>query len=268
VPGLEPSMIETVVFESVDKTFRRGFWPFRVGNAETHALKNVSLKATAGEVLGLIGPNGSGKSTTLKLISTILLPDKGRVVVQGTDARRDGNAVRKCVGFALASERSFFPRLTVCENLEFFAALENVPRRYIPGRIRLLLSDTGLTDVADKEAMKLSSGMYQRLGVARALIKDPSVLLLDEPTRSLDATATGETWKLIERVSRRGVTVVLATHNFEEASAVCDRVALLFRGEMIEQRRVGGFGSTRLRNFYLEMTGVREHENLPECVPA
>src|SRR3989449_11201662 len=122
--------MNSIVFESVHKVFRqRGFFFLRKQGAETQALKGVSLAVKTGEVLGLLGPNGSGKSTTLKLISTMLLPDAGRVLVNGNDTRVQGTAVRKQVGFALASERSFYPRLTVRENLDFFAALEDIARR-------------------------------------------------------------------------------------------------------------------------------------------
>ncbi|HKW16519.1 MAG TPA: ABC transporter ATP-binding protein [Terriglobales bacterium] len=259
--------MEIIRFESVDKFFgSTAIWPFRNRTPETHALKGVSLVISPGEVLGLLGPNGSGKSTTLKLISTTLLPDAGRVVVHGFDTQRAGKAVRERVGFVLASERSFFPRLTVRENLEFFAALDDVPRRGMSGRIRTVLSEVDLECAADKQAMKLSSGMYQRLGIARALIKRPSVLLLDEPTRSLDAAAKGQIWKLIEQASRQGVTVLLATHNFEEAASVCDRVALLYQGELIGQQTTFDLRSEQLRDFYMEMTSHCGQEML--SIPA
>src|SRR5579884_987119 len=239
VPAAEPGATakdnESVVFDRVHKVFGQSkflFW--RERDAITHALRNVCLKVKEGEVLGLLGPNGSGKSTTLKLISTMLLPDQGRVRVQGFDTRRHGKEVRKRVGFAIATERSFFPRLTVRENLEFFAALENVPRVEVPARIASVLRSVDLTAAADKQVMKLSSGMNQRLGIARALVKKPSVLLLDEPTRSLDPAASRELWRLICEMSHNGISIVLATHNFEEAAAVCDRVALLHRGELVD----------------------------------
>jgi ABC-2 type transport system ATP-binding protein len=198
--------MNSIVFESVHKVFRqRGFFFLRNRGAETHALKGISLTVRAGEALGLLGPNGSGKSTTLKLISTMLLPDRGRVLVQGYDTRHQGQAVRGNVGFALASERSFFARLTVRENLEFFAALENVSRHEVSDRIEWVLSCVSLNDVSGKQVMKLSSGMYQRLGIARALIKRPEILLLDEPTRSLDATAADGLWRLILNLSGTGL---------------------------------------------------------------
>jgi len=258
-----------VVLDSVHKIFRRtGFFFARSARTETHALKGVSLDVAAGEVLALLGPNGSGKSTTLKLISTMLLPDRGRVVVCGADTRSQAQVVRHQVGFALASERSFFPRLTARENLEFFAALEDIPRRERPSRVESTLNDMGLNDAAGKQVMKLSSGMYQRLGIARALVKKPSVLLLDEPTRSLDAAAAGQLWGHIRELSNAGITVLLATHNFAEAAAVCDRVAVLQTGELLAVERVGNFSVEQLRDFYLETVGEQGALAWPEGVPA
>ena len=261
--------MNSIVFESVHKIFRhRGFFLLRTQGAETHALKGISLTVKSGEVLGLIGPNGSGKSTTLKLISTMLLPDRGRILVQGYDTCRQGQAVRGNVGFALASERSFFPRLTVRENLEFFAALENVHRHELAGRIEWVLACVSLNDAAGKQVMKLSSGMYQRLGIARAMIKKPAILLLDEPTRSLDAVAADELWSLIRNLSEAGIAVLLATHNFEEAAAVCDRVALLKQGELMAIKGRGGFAAEELRDFYLELTGDSMADKFRIGVPA
>jgi ABC-2 type transport system ATP-binding protein len=261
--------MNTVVFESVHKVFRqRGFFFLQKSEAETHAVKGISLTVSAGEVLGLLGPNGSGKSTTLKLISTMLLPDRGEVRVQGLDTRGHGQEVRRRVGFAVASERSFFPRLTVRENLEFFAALENVRRREVSDRVESVLSWVSLINVAGKQVMKLSSGVYQRLGIARAMIKEPAILLLDEPSRSLDAAAADELWSLIQELSVRGTTVFLATHNFEEATAVCDRVALLKQGELIALEKAGNFAAQELRDFYLEITADSVSDKFRMGVPA
>jgi ABC-2 type transport system ATP-binding protein len=258
-----------IVFKSVHKVFRqRGFLFLRKQGTETRALQGISLTVSAGEVLGLLGPNGSGKSTTLKLISTMLLPDRGEVLVQGLDTRRHGQGVRRSVGFAVASERSFFPRLTVRENLEFFAALENVRWREVSERVESVLSWVSLNEVAGKQVMKLSSGMHQRLGIARAMIKKPAILLLDEPTRSLDAAAADELWSLIQNLAVTGTTVLLATHNFEEATAVCDRVALLKEGELIAIEKARDFTAEELRDFYLEMTGDGVAEKFRIGVPA
>jgi ABC-2 type transport system ATP-binding protein len=249
-----------VEFESVRKIFRHRpalfNWLGRELGGETVALKDVSFSAGCAEILVLLGPNGSGKTTALKLISTMLLPDAGSVRVGGFDARHDAGKVRRQVGIAVATERSFFPRLSARENLEFFAALDEVSRGERAQRISAVLRDTGLEEQADTLVMKFSSGMYQRLGIARALVKRPSVLLLDEPTRSLDAANTAHFWTTIRTLAGQETTVLLATHNFAEAAAVADRLLLLHRGELLADRAVGDRESAEtLRSFYFQMTG-------------
>jgi ABC-type multidrug transport system ATPase subunit len=232
--------MDQVVFESVRKIFRHRpalfNWVGRERTGETVALNDVSFSAASAEVVALLGPNGSGKTSTLKLISTMLLADGGSVRVGGFDAQRDGSKVRRQVGIAVANERSFFPRLSARENLDFFAALDEVPRRERAARIEDVLRDTGLEEQADTLVMKFSSGMYQRLGLARAIVKRPRVLLLDEPTRSLDAAATAHFWSTIRALARRNTTVFIATHNFSEAASVANRALLLHRGQLLADR--------------------------------
>jgi ABC-2 type transport system ATP-binding protein len=252
-----------LVLESVRKVFHHRpalfNWVGKERGGQTIALNGVSFSAASAEVVALLGPNGSGKTTTLKLISTMLLPDAGSVRVGGFDSRDNGGKVRRQVGIAVAAERSFFPRLSARENLDFFAALDEVPRRERPRRIEEVLSDTGLGEQGDTLAMKFSSGTYQRLGLARALIKRPSVLLLDEPTRSLDAAATSNFWTLIRALAGQGTTVLLATHNFSEAAAVADRLLLLHKGVLLEDRQLNGRESAEdLRSLYFQRTG--EHQ--------
>jgi ABC-2 type transport system ATP-binding protein len=249
-----------VTFESVGKVFRHRpalfNWVGHERTGDTFALNNVSFSASSAEVIGLLGPNGSGKTTALKLISTLLLPDSGSVRVGGFDSLRDSGKVRRQVGIAVATERSFFPRLSARENLDFFAALDEVPRRERPRRIQEVLCDTGLEEQADTLAMKFSSGMYQRLGLARALIKRPSILLLDEPTRSLDAAATSHLWETIRALARQNTTVFLATHNFSEAAAVAGRLLLLNHGALLEDRVLSGRErADDLRSLYFQRTG-------------
>jgi len=248
--------MDSIHLESVSKVFRHRpalfNWLGKERSGETRALDKVSLRVPGGSVLALLGPNGSGKTTLLKLVSTMLLPDAGRVVVGGEDTRAAGPAIRQRVGFAIAAERSFFPRLSARENLDFFAALDNVPRQWRAEQTRALLEETGLSDHADTLVMKFSSGMYQRLGIARALLKQPSVILLDEPTRSLDPESAGEFWKLVRRFRDRGATVVVATHNFEEAAALGDSLAVLQKGRLADQRSLGHAGAWQLRTWYLD----------------
>lgn len=270
MPGVEPSRsMHSIVLDSVHKIFRpTGFFFPRRNKTETYALKGISLNIPRGEVFGLLGPNGSGKSTTLKLISTVLLPDRGVILVNGADTQRDARRVREQVGFALASERSFFPRLTVRENLEFFAALEDVPRRECADRIERVLAQVELDVHARKQVMKLSSGLQQRLGIARALVKQPRVLLLDEPTRSLDPVAAEHLWSLVRQLAAASITVLLATHNFAEAAAVADSVGVLQKGELRGLRRMQGMTSDQLRTQYMEMTGEWVVNPWREEIPA
>ncbi len=264
--------MDQVVFESVRKVFRHRpalfNWVGRERTGETVALKNISFSAARGEVMALLGPNGSGKTSTLKLISTMLLADAGSVRVGGCDAASDGSKVRRQVGIAVANERSFFPRLSARENLDFFAALDEVPRSSRPGRVDEVLGEVGLEEQADTLVMKFSSGMYQRLGLARALIKRPAVLLLDEPTRSLDAAGTVKFWAAIRALTRLNTTVFVATHNFAEAAALASRVLLLHRGELVADQAVNGAASypgdrarldgktaDELRALYFRLTG-------------
>jgi len=267
------NFMDQVVFESVRKLFRHRpalfNWLGRERSGETVALSDVSFSVAGGEVVALLGPNGSGKTTTLKLISTMLLADAGSVRVGGCDARRAGNSVRRQVGIAVSAERSFFPRLSARENLAFFTALDEVPPDGRRRRIEEVLRDSGLEEQADTLVMKFSSGMYQRLGLARALVKHPRVLLLDEPTRSLDAAATARFWNSIRSLARRNTTVFLASHNFSEAAAVADRVLLLHRGKLLADhplaprsfRLAGGPSpdaarvAEELRGLYFRLTG-------------
>jgi ABC-2 type transport system ATP-binding protein len=243
-----------VVLQSVTKVFRHHpafFNLFGVERrGETCALKRVSMSVAAGKILALLGPNGSGKTTLLKLVATALLPDEGAVQIGGVDTQRHPQLVLRRLGYAILNPRSFYPRLTAAENLAFFAALDEVPRPERQARIAAALASAGLTEFADLLVMKFSSGMHQRLGIARAMLKQPSVLLLDEPSNSLDPAAAVRLWQLLRQMAGQGHTVLLATHNFEEAIAVADTVAVLNRGELLTQRTLVGADVEELRRWY------------------
>jgi ABC-2 type transport system ATP-binding protein len=268
--AFRPNRMDTVVFESVSKIFRHRpalfNWMGQERGGDTRALDDISLTVKRGEVLVLLGPNGSGKTTMLKLVSTMLLPDRGRVLVEGEDTQQGSQKVRRNVGFAVATERSFFPRLSARENLDFFAALDDVPHKTRSQRIGQMLDRVGLSDSCDTLVMKFSSGMYQRLGIARALIKEPSVILLDEPTRSLDPASAGHFWNLVRDLpAHHRATVLLATHKFSEAIAVGDNVAVLLGGQIAGYKRVAGTNVEDLRSYYFEKTG--EIDELKHAVP-
>jgi ABC-2 type transport system ATP-binding protein len=186
----------------------------------------------------------------------MLLPDSGTIFVGGFDTRVQEKEVCKRLGFAVANERSFFPRLTARENLEFFSALDEVPRRERASRVMELLSTTGLLEHADKLVMNFSAGMYQRLGLARALLKHASIVLMDEPSRSLDPGSATQLWELIRSLAGRGATVLVASHNFQETAAVADNVAVLCQGRVCGECVIGATSSVeRLRQFYFDCVG-------------
>lgn len=201
------------------------------------ALAGVDLEVGRGEVFGLLGPNGSGKTTILKVLATIFLPTAGRALVEGRDVTREPGEVRRRVGCLFDPERGFYHRLTGRENLAFYAALDGLSRREGARRIEELLARFGLEGSGRVPVMNYSKGMQQRLGLARALLADPPVLLLDEPSRSLDPGSAAAFRRALREdlASRSGKTVVLATHSLEEGRACCDRAAVLDEGRISSQ---------------------------------
>jgi ABC-2 type transport system ATP-binding protein len=243
------AMIE---IQSVTKVFGGRRWapPWR-RSPKTLALNDVSLDFEAGKIAVLLGPNGSGKTTLLKLLATMLLPDSGTLTVGGHDADKAADKVRKMVGFAVGSERSFFPRLTARENLQFFATFEELPREMTAQRIEEVLAAVNLASDGDKQVMKYSSGMLHRLGTARANLKRPPVLLLDEPSRSLDPAASEQLWQMLVSLKKTGTTILIASHNFEETGAVADTVAVLDAGQVAGLREFSApAGASAIREFY------------------
>ena len=203
-------------------------------------LKDVSLTVPAGSITGLLGPNGAGKTTLLRILATSVLPDGGTARILGSDVTRHTARVRGRLGFVLSEERSFFWRLTARQNLEFFAVLANMTAGAIPDRINELSELLRLEEELDKPFRDLSTGMRQRLGIARALLHDPEVLLIDEPTRGLDPGAARRARRFIkEKLSlEMKKSVLLATHNMEEARELCDRIAFLKGGKIVTEDEV------------------------------
>ena len=207
--------------------------PFRREMATV--LSGITCEVRAGEFFGLLGPNGAGKTTFLKVLATLVLPDQGEVIVAGANVVRDGGSVREATSPCLATERSLLWRLTARENLHVYADLLGIDAHDVPVRVEEALQAVELRDTGEKLVGQFSSGMMQRLLIARALLPRPKLLLLDEPTRSLDPVAAREFRAFLRRelVERRGCAVILATHNAEEALELCDRVAVLHRGRML-----------------------------------
>lgn len=199
------------------------------------ALADIDLSVCAGEVIAVLGPNGAGKSTLLRILGTAVLPDTGRATVAGHDVSRDPAAVRRAVGFMLPDERSWYWRLTGRHNLEFFAALNGLQRQAAAERAGELLRDVGLETAAHRRFDGYSSGMRVRLSLARAMISRPPVLLLDEPTRSIDPAGSKQFRDLVSSVAAtRGTAILIATHDLYEAARLATRGVVLSHGRLTE----------------------------------
>lgn len=198
-------------------------------------LKAVSVEVRPGELFGLLGPNGAGKTTLFKILATLVEPDGGRATVLGHDVGREPGAVRRVLTPVIADERSLHWRLSAEENLRLFARLYGLRGWRLDSRVEEVMQTVELGDTEGKMVGMFSSGMKQRLLMARALLAEPRVLLLDEPTRSLDPLSARSLRRLLreEIVGRHGCTVLLATHNPEEALGLCDRLAVLHQGRMV-----------------------------------
>ena len=200
---------------------------------QTRALWELTLTVARGELLVLVGPNGSGKTTLLKILSSLILPTAGRVRVMGMDPERQANEVKAQVGLITGEGRSFYWRLSAIENLHFFATLYGLRGETAKARVSWVL-DLLEIEGPDRRVQVLSAGMKQRLAIARGLLADPPVLLLDEPTRHLDPPAAHQVQTFIrhELVGRQGKTVLYATHSLHEAVTLADRVAVLHAGRL------------------------------------
>ncbi len=194
------------------------------------ALQNVSFDINSGEIFGLIGKNGAGKTTLTKIIATLVQPTAGNVLVKGFDSVADEVKVRSLIGLATAEERSFYWRLTSEQNLMFFTRLYGISDRAARKRIAELFEELNLSELAKRRFSELSTGNKQRLAVARALLPKPPILLLDEPTRSLDPLAAANMRDLIN--SLKGVSILLTSHNLAEIEELCARVAIIAKGEI------------------------------------
>jgi ABC-2 type transport system ATP-binding protein len=198
------------------------------------ALRDVSFDVNSGEIFGLIGRNGAGKTTLTKIVATLVQPTTGSISVRGDDTVRHDEQVRRQVGLATAEERSIYWRLTAEQNLMFFARLHGLSDRTAKQRITELFGKLELEEVARRRFGEMSTGNKQRLAVARALLSQPPVLLLDEPTRSLDPLAAARMRELIRSLAQQDppVTILLTSHNLAEVETLCERVAIISRGRI------------------------------------
>ena len=199
------------------------------------ALAGVSLSVERGEAVALIGENGAGKSTLLRVLATLIVPSRGQAEIFGCDVVRDGAGARRQLGYYTSGDEGFYGRLTGRENLRLFATMNNLTRREASRRIDELAELLGMNEILDRQSRTYSTGMLQRLGLARSLLHAPAVLLLDEPTRSLDPLAAAEFRHFLkdEIVGRLGTTLLFASHTLGEVEEMASRVVLLAEGRIL-----------------------------------
>jgi len=221
------------------RTYKTHTGTIRRKTKKIEAVRGVSFAIEQGELFGLLGPNGAGKTTTIKMLITLLIPTAGTARVLGLDVVKDAREVRKRIGYVFGGERGVYERLSGYDNLRYFAELYGVPARRQKQRIEELLELVGLKGREHERAEGYSRGMKQRLHVARGLLHDPEVLFLDEPTIGLDPVGARELRSTIASLTAAGKTILLTTHYMFEADALCDRIAVISKGEIVAEGTPG-----------------------------
>jgi ABC-2 type transport system ATP-binding protein len=232
---------------TLNKTFKTKLGLWKTKSKSTVAVEDISFDVKRGELFGLLGPNGAGKTTTVKMLTTLLLPTHGTARILGLDVVRQTAEVRKHIGFAFSGSRGLYNRLTAIQNLKYFAELYELDPQVTHQRIPQLLKLVGLADRGNDKVETFSSGMVQRLHLARALLHDPEVLFLDEPTVGIDPIGSRELRQTIKNLISLGKTILLTTHYMAEAEELCQRIAIINRGRIVAldspealKRRISG----------------------------
>ncbi len=200
---------------------------------DVYAVKEVSLAIEKGEIFGLLGPNGAGKTTLLRILSTIMSPTEGSVQINGFDVASDPENVKKSIGF-LSGNTKLYKKLTPVETMKFFGSFYGIEKNELNRRIERILESLDMVPFRNKVIEKLSTGQVQKTSIARCLIHDPDVYILDEPTLGLDILTSRSIIDFILKEKQNGKTIIFSTHYMEEADALCDRIGLIHKGRLIE----------------------------------
>jgi ABC-2 type transport system ATP-binding protein len=251
-------MLGQVKVENLSKTYhtqqRTGL--FRAEKTQVEALKGVSLEIQPGEIFGLLGPNGAGKTTLIKCLTTLLLPTSGAAWVNGYRLTQDDNQIRASVGCMLMGERGLYWKLTGRENLLFFGALYHlgpVERRH---RADEIIARLKLAQIADRTVETYSSGQKMKLAFAKALINDAPLLILDEPTNTLDLPSARELRAEVRALNQAGKTIIYTTHIMAEAETMCERVAIIDRGQVLALGSVAELKASLSREEVIRIEGI------------
>ncbi|MHA2346920.1 MAG: ABC transporter ATP-binding protein [Candidatus Hodarchaeales archaeon] len=227
------------------------------------AVNDLSFEVEAGELFGLLGPNGAGKTTTIKILTGLLKPTSGEATVGDYDIKKSLGKIKEMIGVC-PQEPAFYPYLTGRENVELFGNLHGMSKKEIMERTEELLGKVGLVEGATRKAGKYSGGMVRRISLAMALISNPEIAFLDEPTVAMDVQSRRATWEFIKDLKTQGKTVILTTHYIEEAQALCDRVGIIDNGKLIAldtpRALMAEYDAKDLEDVFIKITGRKIRE--------
>ncbi len=234
---------------------------FKTKTGVVHAVKGVSFSARDGEITGLLGPNGAGKTTTMRMLYTLMQPDRGTVKVDGLDIARDAEAVRRRLG-VLPDARGVYKRLTARENIAYFGRLHGMDEASIARRTEALGKALDMGDVMERQTEGFSQGQRTKTAIARALVHDPRNVILDEPTNGLDVMTTRAMREFLRRLREEGRCVIFSSHIMQEVAALCDRIVIIAKGEVVAQGSAeeirAATGEDNLEDAFVKAIGSEE----------
>jgi ABC-2 type transport system ATP-binding protein len=243
-----------VVIEHLEKRYR-----------DVKAVDDLNLQVDKGELFGLLGPNGAGKTTAISVLCALISPTGGSATVCGYDVRKDAAKVKELIGVCI-QETAIYPFLTGTENVELFGNLHAMDKTALKERSRTLLNRMGLAEDAKRKAEKYSGGMKRRLSLILALVHDPEVAFLDEPTVAMDPQSRHAVWDFVKELKTKGKTIILTTHYMEEAQELCDRVGIIDHGKLIAlgtpESLIAENGVKNLEEVFIKLTGRNMREEL------
>lgn len=219
-------------------------------------VNDLCFEIASGEMFGLLGPNGAGKSTTIRMLTTLTRPSQGKITVAGYDVTRQAHSVKQQIGVVL-QQTSVDMDLTVWENMEFHARLHHIPQRERRQKIQQWLEYVELADRQEALVKTLSGGMKRRLQIARALLHEPQILFLDEPTVGLDPQTRRRLWEIIKDLNKQGMTMLLTTHYMDEVEFLCDRIGIMEGGKLIELGTLAKFRQKHGEGLVMKQVGDR-----------
>ncbi len=229
------------------------------------AVENLNLQIEKGELFGLLGPNGAGKTTTINILCGLIKPTSGTAQILSYDVQKDTGKIKELIGVC-TQETAIYPYLTGIENLELFGNLHALDKKTLKTRRDMLLDKMGLAEDAKRKASKYSGGMKRRLSLTLALIHDPEIAFLDEPTVAMDPQSRRAVWDFVREQKTKGKTVILTTHAMEEAEELCDRVGIIDHGKLIAlgtpQELIAKNGVKNLEEVFIQLTGRNMREEI------